>query len=110
MNAGTFMMTAPYCPWCISINQYTSTCAVVDSNLLLPVGVPLQRQRAQYAVTIYCAEDLPRTDVGIVATVQKAITGKDVAFIDACVRVSFVGHIVSLTACTACRTETRLLT
>jgi len=68
---------------------------VVNSNLLLPVGVPLQRQRAMYAVTIYCAEDLPRTDLGLVATVQKAITGKDVAFIDACVKVSFVGHIVS---------------
>ena len=69
--------------------------AVVNSNLLLPVGVPLQRQRAMYAVTIYCGEDLPRTDLGIVATVQKAITGKDVAFIDACVKVSFAGHVVS---------------
>jgi len=86
----------------------TATFAPVDSNLLLPVGVPLQRQRALYAVTIYCAEDLPRTDVGIVATVQKAITGKEVAFIDACVRVSFVGHIVS--SCTALiRTENCLV-
>ena len=69
--------------------------AVVNSNLLLPVGVPLQRQRALYAITIYCAEDLPRTDIGIMATVQKAFTRKEVAFIDACVKVSFVGHIVS---------------
>ena len=68
---------------------------VVNSNLMLPVGVPLQRQRALYAVTIYGAEDLPRTDIGLVATVQKAITGKDIAFIDACVKVSFVGHVVS---------------
>jgi len=67
----------------------------VYRNLLLPVGVPLQRQRALYAVTIYCGEDLPRTDLGIMATVQKAITGKEVAFVDACVKVSFVGHVVS---------------
>ena len=47
-----------------------------------------------YAVTIYSGEDLPRTDLGIMATVQKAITGKEVAFVDACVKVSFVGHVV----------------
>jgi len=80
---------------CRATRTGDDVCGCRHSNLLLPVGVPLQRQRALYAVTIYCGEDLPRTDLGIMATVQKAITGKDVAFVDACVKVSFVGHVVS---------------
>ena len=66
----------------------------LSSNILLPVGVPLSRQRAVYTVTVFRAEDLPRTDLGILASVQKAVTRKDVAFIDPYVRVSFVGHVV----------------
>lgn len=64
-------------------------------NLLLPVGVSKNRQRAVYSVCIYRAEDLPQTDMGILASVQKAFTNKEVAFIDAFVQVSFVGLIVS---------------
>ena len=63
--------------------------------MLLPAGVPLHRQRAMYEVTVFRAEDLPRTDLGIMASVQKVLTQKDVAFVDAFVRVSFAGHIVS---------------
>jgi hypothetical protein len=64
-------------------------------NILLPVGVPVVRQRAVYNVTVYRAEDLPRTDLGVFASVQKAITKKEVAFIDPYIKVSFAGHVVS---------------
>lgn len=61
----------------------------------MPAGVPLDRQRAVYTITIYRAEDLPRTDFGIFASMRNAIALNKVAFIDAFVKVSFVGHIVS---------------
>lgn len=64
------------------------------SNLLLPKGVPMDRQRATYQVIIFRAEDLPRTDLGIMASVRKAIGGAPVALVDACVKVSFAGHVV----------------
>ena len=64
-------------------------------NLLLPAGVPMERQRAMYQVIIYRGEDLPRTDFGIMASLKKAITTSNVAFIDALVKVTFVGHAVS---------------
>ena len=68
------------------------------SNLLLPAGVPMERQRAAYRVMIYQAEHLPQMDLGVVASVRKAMTMgfSNPAFIDAFVRVSFVGLTVSL--------------
>ena len=54
----------------------------------------MNRQRASYQVMIVRAEDLPRTDLGIIASVRKAIGGKPVAFVDAMVKVSFAGHTV----------------
>ena len=69
----------------------------VHRNILLPLGVPLQRQRAVYRIAVFRAEDLPRTDLGLLASVQKAVTNKDIAFIDPYIKVSFVGHVVSIT-------------
>ena len=63
-------------------------------NLLLPAGVPLERQRAAYRVIIHRAEELPRMDIGIMASVKKAMLMNKTDFIDAYVRVSFVGHVV----------------
>jgi len=54
----------------------------------------MARQRVIYSVFIYRGEDFPRTDFGIMASLQKALTKKDVAFVDAFVQVSFVGHSV----------------
>ena len=65
-----------------------------SSNLLLPAGVPLERQRAGYRVILHRAEDLPRMDSGIMATMKKAMLMNKADFIDAYVRVSFVGHTV----------------
>src|SRR6218665_2460672 len=76
---------------CLALRQFFR-------NLLLPVGMTKTRQRARYSVTVYRAEDLPRGDSGFLATVQRTFfTAKDstAAFIDAFVRISFAGHIVS---------------
>lgn len=44
-------------------------------------------------MSIYKGEGLPRMDTGIMASVKKAITMRNTAFIDAYVRVSFMGHV-----------------
>ncbi len=64
-------------------------------NLLLPAGVPMERQRAAYRVVLHRAEDLPRMDTGIMASVKKAMMMNKIDFIDAYVRVSFVGNTAS---------------
>lgn len=53
-----------------------------------------ERQTAAYRVTIYQAEHLPAMDTGIMASVKKAITLSNSAYIDAYVAVSFMGHKV----------------
>ena len=66
-------------------------------NLLLPAGMPLERQRASYSVVIYQAEDLPTSDLGVVASMRQAVGLSPGALVDAYVRVSFVGLVVSYT-------------
>lgn len=47
-------------------------------------------------MVIYRAEDLPRTDLGVIAAVRKALPGAGPsALIDAYVKVAFGGNIVS---------------
>ena len=60
----------------------------------MPVGVPMERQRATYHMIIYRAEDLPRTNLGLFASVKKAMGGSAEAFIDAMVKVHFAGQVV----------------
>ncbi len=54
----------------------------------------MERQRAAYRVILHRAEDLPRMDTGVLASVKKAMLLNKTDFIDAYVRVSFVGHTV----------------
>ncbi len=56
----------------------------------------MERQRAAYRVVVFRAEHLPRMDTGIMASVKKAITMSNTAFVDAFVRISFVGHKVKM--------------
>ena len=51
----------------------------------------MDRQRAHYQVVIHRAEDVPRMDSGLMASVKKAINLTSSAFVDAYVEVSFVG-------------------
>jgi hypothetical protein len=69
---------------------------VMFSNLLVPVGVPMERQRVAYRVTVYKAEDLPQTDLGLMATLRNAVAiGDRVDFTDPYIQVTFVGLTVS---------------
>ena len=61
---------------------------------MLPAGMPAERQTATYTLAIFRGEDIPQTDGGIMASVKKAITSK-VDMVDAFVKVSFMGLVVS---------------
>lgn len=57
----------------------------------------MDRQRVAYRVTIYKAEDLPQTDLGLMATLRNAVSMGDRAdFTDPYIQVTFVGLTVSL--------------
>lgn len=64
------------------------------SNLLLPEGVPTERQKARIIIKVYKAEGLPKMTTGMMATFKKAITGDIKDLVDPYVMVSFAGHKV----------------
>lgn len=64
-------------------------------NLLLPEGVPTERQRARYVVFVHKADGLPKMNLSIMANVKKALTGETKDLVDPFVRVSFAGLSVS---------------
>lgn len=64
-------------------------------NLLLPEGVPADRQKANIYVCLYKAEGLPKMATGLMANVKKALTGEAKDLVDPYVLVSFAGHKVS---------------
>lgn len=66
-------------------------CRCCFSNLLLPDGVPANRQKAKFSVRIYRAEDLPRMTIGLMANVKKALTGESKDLVDPFVQVWFAG-------------------
>ena len=59
--------------------------------------MPMERQKAAYRVTVYRAEDVPRMDAGVMADMKRVFTRSN-AFVDAFVKVSFLGHVVSILA------------
>ena len=65
-------------------------------NLLLPDGVPAERQRAKYIVRIYRADGLPRMNSSIMANLKHAFGGLTKDLVDPYVTVSFAGLMVSL--------------
>lgn len=65
-------------------------------NLLLPEGVPADRQRAKFCINVYRAEGLPKMNTGIMANVKKAFTGESKDLVDPYVNVSFAGHQVHM--------------
>lgn len=64
------------------------------SNLLLPDGVPAERQWARYYLKIYRAEGLPRMNTSIMANVKKAFIGENKDLVDPYVQVQFAGQKV----------------
>lgn len=63
-------------------------------NLLLPEGVPADRQWARFYVKIYRAEGLPKMNTSIMANVKKAFIGENKDLVDPYVQVLFAGQKV----------------
>lgn len=63
-------------------------------NLLLPDGVPIERQRAKFVVKIYRADGLPRMNSSLMANVKRAFTGETKDLVSPYVQVSFAGLTV----------------
>ncbi|XP_037936219.1 otoferlin-like [Teleopsis dalmanni] len=63
----------------------------IEANLLLPDGVPIERQRAKFIVKIYRADGLPRMNSSLMANVKKAFTGESKDLVSPYVQVSFAG-------------------
>uniref|UniRef100_A0A668ACY1 Otoferlin n=1 Tax=Myripristis murdjan TaxID=586833 RepID=A0A668ACY1_9TELE len=64
----------------------------IEGNLLLPEGVPAERQWARYYLKIYRAEGLPRMNTSIMANVKKAFIGENKDLVDPYVQVQFAGQ------------------
>ncbi|KFV55604.1 Otoferlin, partial [Tyto alba] len=64
-------------------------------NLLLPDGVPAERQWARFYIKIYRAEGLPRMNTSIMANVKKAFIGDNKDLVDPYVQVVFAGQKVN---------------
>lgn len=65
--------------------------SIIFRNLLLPDGVPIERQRAKFVVKIYRADGLPRMNSSIMANVKRAFTGETKDLVSPYVQVSFAG-------------------
>lgn len=61
------------------------------SNLLLPDGVPIERQRAKFIVKVYRADGLPRMNSSLMANMKRAFTGEQRDLVSPYVHVSFAG-------------------
>ncbi|KAK5917361.1 hypothetical protein CgunFtcFv8_012258 [Champsocephalus gunnari] len=64
----------------------------IEGNLLIPEGVPAERQWARYYLKIYRAEGLPRMNTSIMANVKKAFIGENKDLVDPYVLVLFAGQ------------------
>lgn len=65
-------------------------------NLLLPDGVPIERQRAKFVIKIYRADGLPRMNSSLMANVKKALTGESKDLVSPYVNISFAGLSVNI--------------
>lgn len=81
---------------CSDVNLFShyTLSHVCFSNLLLPEGVPAERQWARYYLKIYRAEGLPRMNTSIMANVKKAFIGENKDLVDPYVQVQFAGQKV----------------
>ncbi|XP_032877367.1 otoferlin isoform X1 [Amblyraja radiata] len=64
----------------------------IEGNLLLPEGVPSERQWARYYIKIYKAEGLPKMNTSIMANMKKALIGENKDLVDPFVQVLFAGQ------------------
>lgn len=74
----------------------------VFRNLLLPEGIPAERQWARFYVKIYRAEGLPKMNTSIMANVKKAFIGENRDLVDPYVQVQFAGQkVIPSTSCSS---------
>uniref|UniRef100_A0A7N6B6M3 C2 domain-containing protein n=1 Tax=Anabas testudineus TaxID=64144 RepID=A0A7N6B6M3_ANATE len=64
----------------------------IEGNLLLPEGIPAERQWARFYVKVYRAEGLPKMNTSIMANVKKAFIGENRDLVDPYVQVQFAGQ------------------
>uniref|UniRef100_A0A3Q3WWF6 Otoferlin n=1 Tax=Mola mola TaxID=94237 RepID=A0A3Q3WWF6_MOLML len=64
----------------------------IEGNLLLPEGIPAERQWARFYVRIHRAEGLPKMNTSIMANVKKAFIGENRDLVDPYVQVQFAGQ------------------
>ncbi|XP_061126606.1 otoferlin isoform X4 [Syngnathus typhle] len=64
----------------------------IEGNLLLPEGIPAERQWARFYVKVYRAEGLPKMNTNIMANVKKAFIGENRDLVDPYVQVHFSGQ------------------
>ncbi|XP_035764348.1 otoferlin isoform X2 [Neolamprologus brichardi] len=64
----------------------------IEGNLLLPEGIPAERQWARFYVKIFRAEGLPKMNTSIMANVKKAFIGENRDLVDPYVQVHFAGQ------------------
>ncbi|XP_061563487.1 otoferlin isoform X7 [Cololabis saira] len=64
----------------------------IEGNLLLPEGIPAERQWARFYVKIYRAEGLPKMNTSIMANVKKAFIGENRDLVDPYVQVQYAGQ------------------
>ncbi|KAI8499159.1 synaptic vesicle exocytosis [Branchiostoma belcheri] len=64
----------------------------IEANLLLPEGVPAERQRAKFIMKIFRADGLPKMSTGLMANVKKAFTSETRDLVDPFVQVEFAGQ------------------
>ena len=65
------------------------------SNLLIPVGISAERQRAKFIVRIYRADGLPRMNSSIMANLKHVFGGQQKDLVSPYVQVAFAGLTVS---------------
>ncbi|MEQ2250937.1 hypothetical protein ILYODFUR_006002, partial [Ilyodon furcidens] len=64
----------------------------IEGNLLLPEGIPAERQWARFYIKIHRAEGLPKMNTSIMANVKKAFIGENRDLVDPYVQVQFSGQ------------------
>ncbi|XP_053469548.1 otoferlin isoform X2 [Ictalurus furcatus] len=64
----------------------------IEGNLMLPEGIPAERQWARFHLKIFRAEGLPKMNASIMANVKKALIGENRDLVDPYVQVQFSGQ------------------
>ncbi|KAI5090675.1 otoferlin isoform X12 [Silurus meridionalis] len=64
----------------------------IEGNLMVPEGMPAERQWARFYLKIFRAEGLPKMNTSIMANVKKALIGESRDLVDPYVLVQFFGQ------------------